>query len=287
MKQRLAVLAFAGLCITAAQATCLDDAQVAAMAAAYGARQPVPNPPPLSDEDGRCTRAKFNAALQQAGRKPVGYKAGLTNPAVQKRFGTDHPVWGVLYDGMLLPNGARVPAQFGARPLFEADMLVRVASPAINQATTPFQVLAAIDRIVPFIELPDLVVAEPGKLNGAGVEAINVGARLGVMGEPIRVPGMRAERYALLDALQHMDVTLSDQGGMRLGGGKGSDLMEQPLNAVLWLTGALAREGKALQVGDWVSLGSFSALLPPKAGMAVTLQFHGLPGAQPVRVSFE
>ena len=287
MKYRLAALALAGLCITAAQAACLDDAQLAAMVAAYNARQPAANPPPLSDADGRCSRAKFNAALQQAGRKSVGYKAGLTNPAVQKRFGTDHPVWGMLYDGMLLPNGARVPAQFGARPLFEADMLVRVSSPAINQAATPLQVLAAIDRIVPFIELPDLVVAEPGKLNGAGVEAINVGARLGVMGEPLPVPGYRAERYALLDALQRMDVSITDASGARIGGGKGSDLMEQPLNAVLWLAGALAREGRALQVGDWVSLGSFSALMPPRPGQAVTLQFHGLPGAQPVRVSFE
>ncbi|MGE8319048.1 MAG: 2-keto-4-pentenoate hydratase [Comamonas sp.] len=287
MKKKLAALALAALGTAAAQAACLDDAQVAAMVAAYGAKQPAANPLALSDEDGRCTRAKFNAALQQAGRKPVGYKAGLTNPAVQKRFGTDHPVWGVLYDGMLLQSGAKVPAAFGARPLFEADMLVRVSSTAINQAATPAEVLEAIDRIVPFIELPDLVVAEPGKLNGAGVEAINVGARLGVMGEPIPVPRYRAERHALLDALQRMEVTLTDAGGARLGGGKGSDLMEQPLNAVLWLTGALAREGRALQVGDWVSLGSFSALLPPKAGLAVTLQFHGLPGAQPVQVSFE
>ena len=27
---------------------------------------------------------------------PVGYKAGLTNPAVQKRFNADAPVWGSL-----------------------------------------------------------------------------------------------------------------------------------------------------------------------------------------------
>ena len=59
---------------------------------------------------------------------PVGYKAGLTNPAVQKRFNADAPVWGVLYANMLLANGATVDAGFGARPLFEADLLVRVAS---------------------------------------------------------------------------------------------------------------------------------------------------------------
>ena len=56
--------------------------------------------------------------------KVIGYKAGLTNPAVQKRFNTDKPVWGKLYEGMVLPSGATVDAAFGARPLYEADMLV-------------------------------------------------------------------------------------------------------------------------------------------------------------------
>lgn len=286
-KQTLMTVLLAVTCATSASAQCLSDAQVSDLVANYVAKKPAANIEGLSDADGACTRAKVNSLLAQRFGKVVGYKAGLTNPAVQKRFNTDKPVWGKLYEGMVLANGAAVEAAFGARPLFEADMLVRVSSPAINQAATPLQVLAAIDRIVPFIELPDLVVAEPGKLNGAGVEAINVGARLGVMGEPLPVPGYRAERYALLDALQRMDVSITDASGARIGGGKGSDLMEQPLNAVLWLAGALAREGRALQVGDWVSLGSFSALMPPRPGQAVTLQFHGLPGAQPVRVSFE
>ena len=59
--------------------------------------------------------------------RSIGYKAGLTNPAVQKRFNASAPVWGVLYAPMLLQDGATVDAAFGARPLFEADLLVRVS----------------------------------------------------------------------------------------------------------------------------------------------------------------
>ena len=217
----------------------------------------------------------------------VGYKAGLTNPAVQKRFNTDKPVWGKLYEGMVLANGAAVEAGFGARPLFEADMLVRVKSAQINQAKTPLQVLESIDQVIPFIELPDLLVQAPPKLNGAGVSAINVGARLGVAGAPLAVPAYRAERYAFLQALADMQVSLTDGAGTRLGGGKGSDILEHPLNAVVWLAQALAQEGLAMQPGDLISLGSFSPLLPPKAGLSVTATFEGLPGAEPVRVSFK
>ncbi len=272
---------------TAARADCLSDAQVAELASHYLAKTPAPNFPALSDADGACSRAKLNAQLAPRLGKVIGYKAGLTNPAVQKRFNTDKPVWGNLYEGMVLASGATVDAAFGARPLYEADMLVRVKSAAINHARTPLEVLQHIDQVIPFIELPDLAVQAPPQLNGAGVAAINVGARLGVAGSPIAVPATRGEQYALLDALERMTVTLTDGQGYRLGGGQGADILGQPLQAVVWLAEALQQENIALQPGDLVSLGSFSALLPPRAGLAVTATFDGLPGARPVRVNFK
>ncbi len=271
---------------TAAQAACLGDAEVAALAQAIAARTPAATPEGLNDADAACTRAKLNRLLAAQHGAVAGYKAGLTNPAVQKRFGTDRPVWGVLYQGMLLDSGATVDPAFGARPLFEADLLVRVNSEAINRAKTPAEVLGAIDQVIPFIELPDLAVQAPPKLNGPGVAAINVGARLGVRGAPIAVPADAAARAMLLEALQGMTVRLTDTTGAELARGKGSDILEHPLNAVVWLAGALAAEGLALQPGQVVSLGSFSPLLPPKPGLAVTAHYDGLPGAQPVMLRF-
>nr|WP_156920003.1 fumarylacetoacetate hydrolase [Comamonas composti] len=274
-------------CATGAQAACLDQAQISAWVQGYVAQQPVSNPPAdLSDADGACTRARFTAALEKQGAKIIGYKAGLTNPAVQKRFSTDKPVWGKLYEGMLRPDGARMPAKFGARPLFEADMLVRIKSAGIASAATPQQVLENIDQVVPFIELPDLMVEAPPKLNGAGVAAINVGARLGVMGKPLAVPRDSALRSALLDGLRSMQVVVRD-GEQEVVRGKGSDILEHPLNAVSWLARALASEGLALQPGDWVSLGSFSPLMPAKPGQAISVSYEGLQGLEPVHVSFE
>jgi 2-keto-4-pentenoate hydratase len=286
-KQTLMAALLAVASVTTAQAQCLSDVQAAELVANYVAKTPAANPENLTDADGACTRGKVNALLAQRLGKVIGYKAGLTNPAVQKRFNTDRPVWGKLYEGMVLPSGATVDATFGARPLYEADMLVRVKSAAINQAKTPMDVLDAVDQIIPFMELPDLVVQAPPKLNGAGVTAINVGARLGVAGAPIAVPAYRGERFAMLKALADMNVSLTDGAGARLGGGKGSDILEHPLNAVVWLAGALAQEGLAMQPGDLISLGSFSPLLPPKAGLSVTATYDGLPGAAPVRVTFK
>ena len=279
MKPLLFLLA---LWIGSAHAACLSDAEVKALMDAYTARQPAANPEALSVTDGECSRAKLLKHFDAQFGAPVGYKAGLTNPAVQKRFNHDAPVWGALYAPMLLKSGAVVEAQFGARPLFEADLLVRISSAAVNQAKTVEEVLASIDQVIPFIELPDLVVQAPPKLDGPAISAINVGARLGVMGTPIAVQ----RSAAFSDALRYM-VTVVKADGAEVDRGKGSDVLEHPLNAVVWLVKDLAREGRALKPGDLISLGSFSKLLPPKPGMAVEVQYQGLPGNPVVNVSFK
>ena len=275
-------IAVAAWLAPAAQAACLSDVEAAALVANYLHKTPAANPEGLSREDGECSRAKVNRFLaQQLGARVVGYKAGLTNPAVQKRFSASAPVWGVLYEPMLLKDGVTVDANFGARPLFEADMLVRVADAGINQARTPEQVLRHIDQVIPFIELPDLVVQAPPKLNGAAIAAINVGARLGVVGAPIDVQ----RTPAFSDALRDMVVVVKGDG-VELDKGKGSDVLEHPLNAVTWLVQDLAREGLALKKGDLISLGSFSKLMPPKPGLDVEVIYQGLPGNPAVKVRF-
>jgi 2-keto-4-pentenoate hydratase len=269
------------------QAACLSDTQVADFAAAQAARTPAADIENLSEADAACTRAKLNVLHARNLGDVIGYKAGLTNPAVQKRFNYDQPVWGVLYQRMLLDSGAVVDAAFGARPLFEADMLVRVKSADIHKARTPAEVLANIDQLIPFIELPDLAVQTPPKLNGPGVAAINVGARLGVRGLPVDVPTTADGQAWMLESLRDMRVVMKDGQGKELATGKGSDILEHPLNAVVWLAGALAKEGIVLKPGDLISLGSFSPLLTPKAGQTVVVSYEGLSRMQPVVVSFK
>lgn len=265
-----------------AAADCLTQEQIEQLASAYAAREPADNPLGLSIGDAQCSRAGFNAVLQATLGDPVGYKAGLTNSAVQQRFKHSSPVRGSLYGPMLLHSGATVPNRFGARPLYEADLLVRVSDPAINAASTPARVLESIDQVIPFIELPDLMVADPGQMDGAAIIAINVGARLGVMGTPIPVAG----NSDLTTALQNMQVIVRGNGD-ELDRGRGSDVLGHPLNAVIWLAADLAREGLALKKGDLLSLGSFSGLLPPAPGLGVEVQYLGLPGDPKVVVFFQ
>ena len=60
------------------------------------------------------------------------------------------PIW-----EMSVKDGVTVPANFGAVPVWEADMLLVVKDEGISRATTPEQALRHISGMRPFIELPD------------------------------------------------------------------------------------------------------------------------------------
>ncbi len=210
----------------------------------------------------------------------VGYKVGLTSKAVQKRFGVDHPLRGQLLERMLLEDGARVPARFGARPIAEADLLVRVKDAGVNQARTVAEAWEHLDAVIPFIELPDLLVRKGDPLTAPVITAINVGARLGVMGAAIPT-----ERLAAGD-LAAMTVHVY-AGGKEAMAVPGKAILGHPLNALLWLVRDLKADGKALRAGDLVSLGSFGRPLLPRPGTELRVVYEGLFGNQSVAVRFK
>jgi 2-keto-4-pentenoate hydratase len=262
------------------------EASIKAVAEAWLARKPAPAfGAAMSMAEAAAVQARYTALIAGDLGRVVGYKAGLTNPAVQRRFGSDKPIRGTLYEKMILSSPARVPAAYGARPVYEADMVAVVGDAAkLMAATTPLEALQALKEIRPFIELPDLVFDPQVKLDGPSLLAANVAARLGVLGDPVLLPATSES----VTRLAEMKIEVVDQGGAVLGGGKGSDVLGNPLNAVLWIAESLRAEGKALRSGDLLSLGSFSALLPPRPGTTVTVRYTGLlPAPAQVQVTFE
>jgi len=151
-------------------------------------------------------------------------------------------------------------------------------------ATRPLEALMALKEIRPFIELADMAFDPQIKMDGPSLMAANVGARLGVLGDPVFLPGTLES----VEKLAAVKIEVIDQTGTVVGGGKGADLLNNPLNVVLWIAESLKAEGKTLKNGDLLSLGSFAALLPTKSGSTITVRYTGLaPVPVEVTVTFE
>lgn len=190
-------------------------------------------------------QVEFNKTIMPTFGKVVGYKAGLTNSNVQKVFGVTAPLRGTLMEKMILKSGTTIDANFGARPLYEGDLILRVGSEAINTAVTPMDVLKGIDAAIPFIELPDLVYAKNVKINGPMLAAVNVAARYGVVGEPIPVQATPE----WMERLKTFKCQIYDKEGTMLIEGPGSSLLEHPINVVLWIRDSLKADGITLKKG--------------------------------------
>ena len=106
----------------------------------------------MSMSEAAVVQTRYTALISKDLGDMVGYKAGLTNPAVQKRFNYDKPIRGTLFAKMILPGPARVPAAFGSRPVYEADMVAVVGNAAkAMTAKSPLEALQALKEIRPFI----------------------------------------------------------------------------------------------------------------------------------------
>lgn len=158
--------------------------------------------------------------------------------------------------------------------------MVRVGSEAINEAETDSALLAGLDAVVPFFELPDLLYAEGVEIGGPALVAINVGARRGVVGPATPLP--RGE--AAYDLLGEIRVEVRDPAGRVLSEGGSRQLLGHPLEVVRWIRNSLREDGTRLQPGQLISLGSVTDLLPIQAGQTLTARYYGV-GTDTVEVS--
>jgi 2-keto-4-pentenoate hydratase len=265
----------------AAQA-CPDAAAVTAYLADFRAVRPSAGfGKALTAESAACARSRLLAELPAILGPRIGYKALFTNVESQRRFGVDGPAWGAMFGGQMLASGARLPARFGAKPRYEADFIVIVRDAGLADARTPAEALLHLTALVPFIELPDLMI--DGSPNGLELIATNAAFRGGVSGTPIPVTGP-----ALADSLASMEVVMTeDVGGREIARARGSVLMDNPLNAAIWLARELRRAGIELRAGDQLSLGGFISSQPTQPNTRISVRYVGLPGDPVVSVAFD
>jgi 2-keto-4-pentenoate hydratase len=237
-------------------------------------------PSSLTPEQGSAVQAEFVRFLKPHLGNIIGYKAALTNKVIQERFNVSQPVLGVLLEKMLLQSGTTVSANFGAVPRLEGDLMVRVGSEKINKAKTPAETLQYLDAVIPFLELPDLIYAANVKVNGSLLQAINAGARLGIVGQPI--PLNASEGWE--KRLNQIEVIIFDESGKELARGKSSALLGDPLEVVFWIKNNLQQQGKSLKKGDLLSLGSITPLLPVAPGKTIYARYIGLMPNRPLDI---
>jgi len=230
----------------------------------------------LTPEAALVIQKRVVYALSENWSGIAGYKAALTNLNVQQKMGINEPLLGIFLKNMLLENAAVINISSAVHPFAEADLLVRVKDASINDAKTDEELLAAIDQVIPFIEIPDRLYSTEKPLTADMLTAINTGARYGVMGTA--VPMEDIENF---NSCQ-VGIVYDDRSHLKTGAC--TSLMGNPVNVIRWLRDKLLAMNYPLKPGAFLSLGSLTAPVPVKKGR-LTAVYNGLGSQQAVTVS--
>lgn len=198
--------------------------------------------------------------------RTIGYKVGATGPAARKLLSTDHPFYGRLIDKLAQASpGTLSPAENRMR-VIEAEFAFRMGRDLAPRGApwTREEVEAAILTAFPAIEVVDSRYADWTK-----VGVLSVIADQGSHGHWVYGPA--TETWRGLDLAAHK-VTLSVDGAV-VREGAGRNVLDHPINAVVWLANTLNATGQTLRAGEYISTGTATDVYPAKPGETISADF--------------
>ncbi len=209
---------------------------------------------PLPLAEAYVWQDRFAEYMEPAMGPVVGYKTGGHDPG--PGFPTFPPegIRGLMLEGMMLPSGTAITLDQTRRGFLEADFAFRVGSADINDAKTNLEILAGLDAIIPFAEIPDPYYEE-GTRSINGTIVANMGSRMSFVGEPLLIEAT-AE---MVNKINTFTFAVHDEHGVEIETGTMATWYK-PLEVVRWLRDHLHKSGKQLQPGQILSLGNIGII---------------------------
>ena len=225
--------------------------------------------PQMTMDDSYAIQSAWVQKKIAGGRKPIGWKIGLTSKAMQYALNINIPDSGVLFDDMIFEDGATVPADRFIQPRIEAEIAFVMKAPLKGPNVSIFDVLNATDYVTPALEILDtriLRVDPDTKKARTIVDTISDNAaNAGI------VTGGRAVRPDQID-MRWMGAIVSRNAEVEETG-LGAGVLNQPARGIAWLANRLSRYGDGIEAGQIVLAGSFIRPIEARHGDTINADF--------------
>ncbi len=196
------------------------------------------------------------------GERQIGWKVGLTAPAIQQQFGFHEPVFGCI---LHRDESGRVfrPDEL-IKPGFEPELCLRIGHD-LTGSITPEAARGAIDMVYPALE----IIETRGPLSEQIALALADNAQQKTV---VLSAGVALSPKMPLDQVV-ASVTIN---GAVVATGRGDAVLGNPVNSVVWLAGKLGEYGRMLKAGEIIMSGSFTRQFTITPGDRIHVDFAGV-----------
>ncbi|MEH7255407.1 fumarylacetoacetate hydrolase family protein, partial [Neobacillus niacini] len=200
------------------------------------------------------------------GHKIIGPKMGLTSKAKWDQMGVSEPIYGYVFDYMLVNDGGVLPFSDLIHPKVEAEIAFFIGEDIVGPGITAEQVLAKTQYVLPALEIIDSRY-ENFNFTLPDVVADNASTSRVVFGNTRCKPNE-------FD-LELLGATLSVNGQIKEHG-TGAAVLGHPANAIAELANMLAKKGDTIKKGEIILSGALTSAVMLKVGDRVSGSFEGL-----------
>ncbi len=222
--------------------------------------------PDLTVEEGYLIQQEIVNQKLRDGRKIVGPKMGLTSQAKMKQMKVDDPIYGYVFDYMLIENGGNLSLSELIHPKVEAEIAFVIGKDIEGPGVTGAQVLAATEHVLPALEIIDSRY-ENFNFTLPDVVADNASTSRVVFGTTLHKP----DRFEL----DLVGATLSINGEIKELGA-GAAVLGHPAHSVAMLANMLSKKGEKVRAGDIILTGGITGAIRLENGDFVSGKFDGL-----------
>ncbi|MDB5470341.1 MAG: 2-keto-4-pentenoate hydratase [Caulobacter sp.] len=210
-----------------------------------------------------------DAALEQWGETPVGWKVGRIAPDLQSTLGEARVAGPVFARNRWISRPGDVldvPVFVGGFAAVEGEFIYRLGAdaPAGKTRWTAEEALDLADGLFVGVEIAGSPLATINAL-GPLVVASDFGNNWGLILGPA-IDGWRDRAFESLTCQTFID-------GAKVGAGSAADLPDGPAEAFAWLLGHCAARGHPLKAGDLVTTGAVTGVHDIVAGQTARIDF--------------
>ncbi len=226
----------------------------------------------LTLDDAYAIQSRWISRKIDEGDQLSGYKIGLTSRTMQRAMGIEEPDFGMMLQSSTLQTGAKISANDYPDPMIEVELAFVLKQRLSGEDLSIEDVMQATDYIVPALELISArsyrVHPETGIRRGV-VDTIADNAAYGgiILGNQRTAPDATDWRWC---------GGILSKNGIVEDTGLAAAVLGHPAMGIIWIAKRLAPHGIALEPGQILLSGSFTAAIPVKAGDVIDADYGSL-----------